>query len=64
MVTEEESTVALSFRNLSEADVIPVANAGIADIMRAGSIVFSDAALESMTERATKPVRVATGAGE
>jgi large subunit ribosomal protein L4 len=64
MVTEEESTVALSFHNLSEVNVIPVTNAGIADIMRAGSIVFSDAALETMTERATKPVRAGVGAGE
>jgi len=64
MVTEEESNVALSFRNLAEADVLPVDNAGISDIMRAGSIAFSDAALELMTQRAVKPVRVGAGTGE
>ena len=59
LVTEEESSVALSFRNLPEANVIPVDNAGVADIMRAGSLVFSDAALDAVTARAVKPVRTA-----
>lgn len=62
LVTEEESGVALSFRNLTDTKVLPVDNAGIADIMRAGSIIFSDAALVSITERATKPVRAGSTA--
>ena len=61
LVTEEESNLALSFRNLPDAAVLAVDEAGTADIIRAGSLVVSDAALESITARATKPVR---GSGE
>jgi large subunit ribosomal protein L4 len=63
LLTEEESSVALSFRNLKGANVLPVDSAGVADIMRAGSILFSDSALARITERALKPVRAAVGAG-
>ncbi|CAB4872089.1 MAG: 50S ribosomal protein L4 [Actinomycetes bacterium] len=63
LLTEEESSVALSFRNLKGANVLPVDSAGVADIMRAGSILFSDSALARITERALKPVRATVGAG-
>jgi large subunit ribosomal protein L4 len=63
IVTEDESAIALSFRNLQEALVLPVDNVGVADIIRAGSLVISDAALEAITARAVKPVR-AERAGE
>jgi large subunit ribosomal protein L4 len=63
LVTEDESALALSFRNLPDAMVLPVDNAGVADVLRAGSLVLSDAALEAVTTRAVKPVR-GEGAGE
>lgn len=57
LVTEAESALALSFRNLPEARVLPVDMAGVADVMGAGSLLVSDEALELLTARAVKPVR-------
>jgi large subunit ribosomal protein L4 len=57
LVTEEESALALSFRNLPEARVLPVDMAGVADVMGAGSLLVSDEALGQLTARAVKPVR-------
>jgi large subunit ribosomal protein L4 len=57
LVAEDEVGLALSFRNLPEANVLPVDSVGVADVIRAGSLILSDAALERVTERAVKPVR-------
>lgn len=57
LVSEEELGLARSFRNLSDVTVLPVDGAGVADIMRAGAIVISDAAMDPLVARATRQVR-------
>ncbi|MCX6389712.1 MAG: 50S ribosomal protein L4 [Solirubrobacterales bacterium] len=57
LVGVEETNAALSFRNLQSVVVKSVGTAGVADIMRAGGLIVSDAALELLSERATRPVR-------
>jgi large subunit ribosomal protein L4 len=54
---EDEAVAAKSFRNLQGVDVLPVSAAGVADIVRAATLVVSRAALEALTERARTPVR-------
>ena len=56
VLTAEEANVAKSFRNLAGVAVLPVDVAGIADIVRAASLVISRAALPVITELAGKPV--------
>ena len=56
VLTAEEANVAKSFRNLAGVAVLPVDVAGIADIIRAASLVVSRAALPVITELAGKPV--------
>jgi len=63
VATAEEASLALSFRNLPDARVLEVGQVGVADVMGAGSLLVSDAALAVLTERAVKPVR-SEGAGE
>lgn len=57
LVGEDEAGLARSFRNLPDVTVLPVEGAGVADIMRAGAIVVSDAAMEPLVTRATRKVR-------
>jgi large subunit ribosomal protein L4 len=54
VLTETEADAGLSFRNLVAADVIPVADAGVADIIRAASLLVSEAAMSELVARATK----------
>jgi large subunit ribosomal protein L4 len=54
---EDEAVAAKSFRNLQGVAVLPVSAAGVADIVRAATLVVSRAALEALTERARTPVR-------
>lgn len=63
VATADEASLALSFRNLSDAKVIAADEVGVADIMGAGSLLLSDTALESLTARVVKTVR-GEGAGE
>ena len=56
VLAPEEADVAKSFRNLAGVAVLPVGAAGIADIVRAASLVISRAALRTLTELAGKPV--------
>jgi large subunit ribosomal protein L4 len=53
VLTEDESPVALSFRNLAQVSVKPAPDVGVADLVGAASVVVSNAALEALTARAT-----------
>jgi large subunit ribosomal protein L4 len=57
VLTPEESTAALSFRNLKRVSVLAHENVGVADLVGAASLVVSQAALDALAARATGPVR-------
>jgi large subunit ribosomal protein L4 len=52
LLGEDEANAGLSFRNIQRVNVMPVTDAGIADVIGAGSIVVSEAALQMITARA------------
>jgi large subunit ribosomal protein L4 len=49
---ESEVNAGLSFRNLRTAEVVPVSDAGVADIIGAASLLISEIALGELTARA------------
>jgi large subunit ribosomal protein L4 len=51
LLHESEAHAGKSFRNLVRIDAMPVADAGVADIVRAGSLLVSEAALTGLLER-------------
>jgi large subunit ribosomal protein L4 len=53
LLTETEANAGLSFRNLVAADVMPAVDAGVADIIRAASLLISEAAMSELVARAT-----------
>jgi large subunit ribosomal protein L4 len=53
VLAESEVVAGLSFRNLRQAEVIPVSDAGVADIIGAASLLISEAALGELTARAS-----------
>jgi large subunit ribosomal protein L4 len=57
VLSAEESSAALSFRNLDRVAVLTHENAGVTDIVGAASLVLSEAALEALTALATRPTR-------
>jgi len=52
LLDAEEANAGLSFRNLWRVLVMPVEDAGVADVIGAGSLLVSEAALEQLTARA------------
>jgi large subunit ribosomal protein L4 len=54
ILSETEAQAAYSFRNLDRVSVIPSDAVGVADLVRAGSVLASQAALEQLTQRATR----------
>jgi large subunit ribosomal protein L4 len=54
LLTEDEAGAGLSFRNLWRVAVMPVGDAGVADVMRAGTLLVSDAAMPALVARATR----------
>jgi large subunit ribosomal protein L4 len=52
LLAQEEADAGLSFRNLTRAVAMPVADAGVADIVGAASLLVSEAALPELTARA------------
>jgi large subunit ribosomal protein L4 len=65
VLSEEEGHAAKSFRNLQGVTVLSAENAGVADIVRPATLVASQAAVDSLTARATKTQRTAsTGTGD
>jgi large subunit ribosomal protein L4 len=54
---EEEAAPAKSFRNLAGVTVLPVSACGVADLVRAATLVTSEVALHALTERARNRVK-------
>jgi large subunit ribosomal protein L4 len=52
VLAAEESSAALSFRNLARVAVLSHENVGVADLLAAASLLVSEAALQALTERA------------
>jgi large subunit ribosomal protein L4 len=63
VLSAEESSAALSFRNLTRVAVLTHESVGIADLLGAASILVSRAALDALSARASASRRDA-GAGE
>jgi large subunit ribosomal protein L4 len=51
-LADDEAPAAKSFRNLARVAVLPAGEVGVADLVAAGSLVVSPAALEALTARA------------
>ena len=51
LLDEAEANAGKSFRNLVRIDAMPVADAGVADIVRAASLLVSEAALTGLVQR-------------
>jgi large subunit ribosomal protein L4 len=54
VLSAEEASAALSFRNIKRVGVLEVSNVGIADLLGAASLVVSESALVSLADRATR----------
>jgi len=52
LLDAEEANAGLSFRNLERVLVMPVEDAGVADVIGAASLLISETALEQLTARA------------
>jgi len=52
----EESNAAKSFRNLAGVSVIPTEACGVADLVGHATLLVSEVALNTLTERAKKSV--------
>jgi large subunit ribosomal protein L4 len=52
LLTETEAEAGKSFRNLARVAVMPVGDAGVADVIGAASLLISEAALDEVTARA------------
>src|SRR3954470_3739952 len=53
---DDELTAAKSFRNLSRVHVLHVEDVGVADLVRAATLVLSQPALDNLTARARKAI--------
>ena len=53
LLSEEEANAGLSFRNLRNVAVMPVENAGVADVVGAATMLVSEAALDQLVARAS-----------
>jgi large subunit ribosomal protein L4 len=61
LLAEDEDACAKSFRNIDRVTVLPAAEAGVADILVAASIVASEPALEALSRTAAKDTVKAAG---
>jgi large subunit ribosomal protein L4 len=52
LLSEQEADAGLSFRNRRAVDVMPVADAGVADVIGAATLLVSETALEQLVARA------------
>ena len=52
LLTDDEVAAGKSFRNLADAEAMPVQDAGVAEIVGAASLLVSEAALPSLVARA------------
>jgi len=53
LLAEAEAAAGKSFRNMSRVDVMPVGDAGVADVIGAASLLVSEAALPELVARAS-----------
>jgi large subunit ribosomal protein L4 len=53
LLSEDEANAGLSFRNLRRVVVMPVVDAGVADLMRAATLLISETALDPLVARAS-----------
>jgi large subunit ribosomal protein L4 len=60
----EEIVAGKSFRNLAGVTVVAHEDAAVADLIRAATVVASQASLDALTARARKLERTVTGAGQ
>jgi large subunit ribosomal protein L4 len=56
LLSEDEAQAGLSFRNLRRVAVMPVGDAGVADLMGAATLLVSESALPHLVARATGAV--------
>ena len=56
-LADDELTAAKSFRNLSRVHVLHVDDVGVADLVRAVTLVLSQSALDNLTARARKEAK-------
>jgi large subunit ribosomal protein L4 len=54
LLDESEEAAGKSFRNLARLEVMPVADAGVADVIGAASLLVSEAALPALVARAAR----------
>jgi large subunit ribosomal protein L4 len=54
LLAESEANAGMSFRNLRKVEVMPVGDAGVADLIGAASLLVSEAALPELVDRATR----------
>jgi large subunit ribosomal protein L4 len=47
LLSEEEANAGLSFRNIRQVEVMPVANAGVSDVIGAATLLVSETALDA-----------------
>ena len=52
LLDESEAAAGKSFRNIARVDVMPVADAGVADVIGAAYLLVSEAALPALVARA------------
>jgi large subunit ribosomal protein L4 len=57
----EESSAALSFRNIKRVAVLTAENVGVADLVGAASLLVSEPALAALTARTGPPRATAEG---
>ncbi len=55
VLVPEESSAALSFRNLARVAVLSAENVGVADLLGAAAVVISEPALQALTARTGQP---------
>jgi large subunit ribosomal protein L4 len=53
LLSEDEANAGLSFRNLRRVDVMPVEDAGVADVIGAGFLLVSESAMPALVARAS-----------
>jgi large subunit ribosomal protein L4 len=63
VLTAEESSAALSFRNLARVAVLTAENVGVTDLLGAASLVVSEPALEGLTARTGHRSKIGQRAG-
>jgi large subunit ribosomal protein L4 len=57
VIADGEVTTLKSFRNIARTNVLHVDDVGVADLVRAATLVISQAALDTLTQRARKEAK-------